>query len=140
MGSLLVHAFHSCHSNFLPHSPFPCFLCFSCLFSFFSLFLLYFLCSLVRCCCLLCMVMAFYIACRNKIYHFYHSTTFGLLWVSFPDCPLVCWLPSHHYYTTLAVPCLIPRQMQFLFCFLLPLHSYLDKGWVSLLPTLIAYT
>ena len=48
---------------------------------------------------------------------FYPLTAFGLLWVSFQDYPLVCQLPSHHYYTVLAMPCLIPKQKWFFFFF-----------------------
>ena len=93
-------------------------LCFLCFLSFTSLFSVF---SLVHCCYLLCMTMAFYTACCDKIYHFYTSTTFGLLWVSFLDCPLVCWLPNHHHYPMLAEPRFIPRQKFFYFVFLLPL-------------------
>ena len=54
--------------------------------------------------------MAFYIVCRDKIYHFTPSTILGLLWVPFLDFPLVCWLSNHHHYTVLAMPNLIPKQ------------------------------
>ena len=42
--------------------------------------------------------MAFYAACRDKIYHFYPLTIFGLLWVSFQDYPLVYQVPNHYHY------------------------------------------
>ena len=73
--------------------------------------------------------IAFYTICHGKIYNFYPSTAFGLLWAFFQDYPLACWLPDHYHYTMLAAPCLIPRQNG-LSC-LLPLffhHSHLDKG------------
>jgi len=112
--------FHSYHSYFFTHSQLFSFLCLSSLFSLFPLLLCfqYFLRSLliVSHCARL---RPFYNAYRDKIYHFYPSTTFGLLWVSFPDCPLVCWLPSHHYYPVWATPCFIPRQKLFCFVFLL---------------------
>ena len=88
------------------------------LFSLFSFFSSLF--SVFLHCCLLCMSIAFYTTCCDKIYHFYPLNTFGLLWVSFQKCPLVYRLPNHHHYTMLAVSCLIPRQKQFLFCFLIP--------------------
>ena len=49
------------------------------------------------------------------------STTFGLLWVSFLNYPLVCWLPNHyhHHYLVLVMPHSIPRQRDFYFIFLL---------------------
>ena len=121
MGSPLVHAFHSYHSYFLPHSRFPCFrfylLCFLCFLSFTSLFFVF---SLVRCCYLLCTAIAFYTACRDKIYHFYSSTNFGLLWRVetahwFAGYPAItttlCWL--HH--TS------FPNKSNFFFVFLLPM-------------------
>ena len=92
------------------------------------------------CCCLLCTSMAFYTTCCDKIYHFYPLTTFGLLWVSFQDYPLVCHLPNHHHYTVLAVPCLIPEKSGFVLFFYFPWHFHLDKGWAFLLPTSIACT
>jgi len=110
VGSLLVHAFTPITHIFLPHSQFLCFLCFLTCFPCFLSFSLLFPFPLCFCSSLLCTSMAFYIACRDKIYHFYPLTTFGLLWVSFQDCPLVYRLPSHHHYTVLAVPCLIPKQ------------------------------
>ena len=78
------------------------------LFLIFFLFPLYF--PVFSSCCLLCTSMAFYIACNDMIYYFYPSTTFGMLWVSSLDFPLVCQLSNHHHYTVLAVPCLILRQ------------------------------
>ena len=59
--------------------------------------------------------IAFNNACWDKISHFYLSTTFGSLWASFQDCSLACWLPRHHHYIMLAVPCLIPKQKWFCF-------------------------
>ena len=75
----------------------------------------------------LCTFMTFYTACHDRICHFYSLTTFGLLWVSFQDCSLVCWLPSHHHYTVLAVPHLIPKQKWFCFVSYSPWHSHQDK-------------
>ena len=126
MGSLLVHAFHSYHFYFLPHSQFPCFHLFI-FFVFFvfslftSLFSLFSFCSPpfvvppFHC----TQLRLFYTAYCGKIYHFYPSTTFGLLYVSFPDCPLVCWLPSQHHYPMLAMPRFIPIKKLFCFVFLL---------------------
>ena len=111
-GQFIGACFYPYHSYFLPHSRFPYLLS---LFSFFSS-----LFSVFLHCCLLCMSIAFYTACCDKIYHFYALNTFGLLWVSFQKCPLVYRLPNHHHYTMLVVSCLIPRQKQFLFCFLIP--------------------
>ena len=82
----------------------------------------------------------FYTAYCDKIYHFYPSTTFGLLWVPFLDYPLVCWLLSHHHYSVLAAPRFILRKSSFFFVFCFPWHSHPNKGWVSLLLTLIACT
>ena len=84
--------------------------------------------------------MAFYTVCRNRIYHFYPLTTFGMLWVSFQDCPMVYWLPNHRHYTVLAVPCLIPKQKWFCFVLYFPWHSHPDKSGASLLPTSITCT
>ena len=61
---------------------------------------------------------------------FYPSTTFGLVWVSFPDLSLVCWLPSHHHYPMLAMPHSIPKQKSFVLFFCSPWHSHSNKGWV----------
>ena len=108
-------------------------------FLFFFLFRCYSLSlSIVLCCSLLCTSMVFYTACRDKIYHFYPLIAFGLLCVSFLDCPLAFWLPSHHYYTMLAMPCPTLRQKLFCFVFYFPWHSHPDKGSASLLPTSIA--
>ena len=79
-------------------------------FLVFFIFFLFHCCSLsfsVFCCSLLCTCMAFYTICHDKIYRFYPLTTFGLLWVSFQDYPLVCRLPNQHYYTVLVMSCLI---------------------------------
>ena len=48
---------------------------------------------------------------------FYPLTAFVLVWVPFPDHPLVCQLPSHHHLPVLAVPHPIHRQ-RVLFCLL----------------------
>ena len=80
---------------------------------------------------LLCTSMAFYTTFRDKIYHFYHLTTFGLLWVSFQDCPLVCWLPSHHHYTVLAMSCLILDKSGFVLFFTSLGTPIRIKGWAS---------
>ena len=125
MGSLLIHVFTS-----ITHT-FPLLWVFSILFFFFSFFcfalfsffLSVFSISLVYRFSLpfffsyfpLCTFTTFYTACHYRICHFYPLTTFGLLWVSFQDCSLVCWLPSHHHYTVLAVPHLIPKQKWFCF-------------------------
>ena len=121
---------------------------------FFSLTLGFLVFFLFRCCSLsffvflflflflflLCITMAFYTVCRNRIYHFYPLTTFGMLWVSFQDCPMVYWLPNHRHYTVLAVPCLIPKQKWFCFVLYFPWHSHPDKSGASLLPTSITCT
>jgi len=52
------------------------------------------------------------------------------VWVSFPNHPLICWLPSHHHYPVLTVPRSIPRQKSFVLFSCSTWHSYLDKGWV----------
>jgi len=62
---------------------------------------------------LLCTPMAFYTACRDRIYYFYPLTAFGSLWVSFQNCPLVCQLLNHYHYTTEVAPRLIPKQKGF---------------------------
>ena len=49
---------------------------------------------------------------------FYPLITFGLVWVSFLDHPLVCRLLSQHHYPALATPCLNSKQKEFLFYFL----------------------
>ena len=115
-------------------------------FFFFLLCFLFFLSTPIFCHCFsspffphfsLFTPMAFYTVYRDKIYHFYPSTAFGLLWASFQDCPLVCWMLNHYHYTLLATPCLIPRQKRFLFC-LLPLYIFntLIQIRVKLLPYL----
>ena len=96
--------FSSFHSIFL----------FFFLFFFFSFFFL-FLPSSSHC----ARLWPFYIACSDMICHFYPLTAFGLLWVSFQDCPLVCQLSSHHHCTMLATPRLIFRQKWFCFVFYL---------------------
>ena len=65
----------------------------------------------------LCTSMAFYIAYHDRICHFYPSTAFSLLWVSFQDYPLICRLLSHHHYTVLAVSRLIPDKSGFVLSF-----------------------
>ena len=110
--SLLMHAFTPITHIFLHYSSFSIFLSFSC--SFFFLFLPFsspFFPPILP-----CMSMAFYTAYCDRICHFYPLTTFGLLWVSFQDYPLVCWLPNHHY-TVLVVPRYIFRQKWFCFVF-----------------------
>ena len=99
------------------HSYFPSLVLVFC-FSLF--FLLVFLCFpspsfLCRCYCLLYTSMAF--ACHDRIYHFYPLIAFGLLWVSFSDCPLFCQLSNHHYYNVLAVPHLLPEKSGFVLFF-----------------------
>ena len=61
---------------------------------------------------------------------FYLSTTFVLVWVSFPDHPLICRLPSHHHFPVLAVPHSIPRQKSFVLLSYSSWHSHPDKSWV----------
>ena len=127
--SLLVHAHHTLafslhffNLSVLLYSLFS-FLFLCCLFSslFFISFLscyishLFFLtlsdCLPSFCCCLhYVQLRPFYTVCRDKIYHFTSLTTFDLLWVSFPNYPLVCWLPSHHHYLVVAAPRFIPRK------------------------------
>ena len=94
----------------------------NCLLLFLSLF---FLAS-----CLLWIAKAFLYCLLWWVLLFYSLTTFGLMWVSFPDHPLVCWLPSHHSYPMLAVPHSIPRQKSFVLFFYSPWHSHPDKDWV----------
>ena len=91
---------------------FLCLLCFLFFLSF-SLFV----------CCFpspfsLCIPMAFYTACCDKIYHFYPLTTFDPLWMSFQDCPSGLPLPLH------CVGCTTP-------------HSWTKRFWFCLLPLLI---
>ena len=125
--SLLMHAFtpitHTFH--YFGFSLFFSFFFVYVMFSFFLSIFLYLLfiifLFLFSSPFLLCTSMAFYTACRDKICHFYHSTAFGLLWVSFQNCQLVCQLPSHHHYTILVMPSLIPWKKVVLFCLLLPL-------------------
>ena len=136
VGSLLMHA-----SIPILHVSF--FLSDFCIFPFFFFFLLcflFFLSTPIFCRCFsshffppfsLFMPMAFYTVCRDKIYHFYPSTAFGLLWASFQDCPLVCWMLNHYHYTLLAAPCLIPRQKKVFvlsFTSLYFQYSHPDKG------------
>ena len=128
MDSLSMHAFCSYQSYFFITF---CFLYSLSLLCFLFLSLCFSL-SLVYCSPFspfsLCMSMAFYIACRDRICHFYPLTAFGLLWATFQDCPPVYWLPSYHHYTVLAVAHLIPRQMWFCFVSYPPRHSHQDKG------------
>ena len=58
----------------------------------------------------LCTTKAFLYSLLWWVLLFYPSTTFGLVWVSFLNYPLVCRLSSHHHYPMLAVPCSIPRK------------------------------
>ena len=117
------------YSLFLPY--FPLFL--SCYF-----FSRVFPCSLLAsrysfsssCCYSLCIAKAFFYYLLWWVLIFYPSTTFGLVWVSFPNHPLVYRLPSHHHYLVLAVPRSIPRQKSFVLFSWSPWHSHLDKSWV----------
>ena len=98
------------------------------LFSLFTLFFSFLLSTSVYCRCSphsLFMIMAFYIAHHDRIYHL---IAFGWLWVSFQDCPLACRLSSHYHYTVLAAPCLILIKKCFYFVFNLSLFSILLSG------------
>ena len=128
MGSLLTHVFAPITHvfiflfNFLYSFFLSLFVCFV-FYSFFLSFCFSVCYSpLFHCACLwpFILSMAFYTACRDKIFHFYPLTAFSLLWVSFQDYPLVCWLPNHHHYTVLAVPRLIPKPKWFCFFSYLP--------------------
>ena len=61
-------------------------------------------------CYSLCTAKAFLYCLLWWVLLFYPSTTFGLVWVSFLNYPLVCRRSSHHHYPMLAVPCSIPRK------------------------------
>ena len=70
--------------------------------SFFLLFLpfvfsLFFLLLPCPSSALLFTTTPFYTICHGGIYHFYPSTTFGSLWVSFQDYPLANCLFSHYH-------------------------------------------
>ena len=139
VSSLLVHAFHS-------HTPI-CFLLvilfslfiFSVFFVFyFFIFLCFFLFLLVIVYC--AQVRPFYIACRDKIYHFTPQLLLACCGCPFWNahcsvgCPAttttLCW-PYHTSFL---------EKNSFLFFSYFPWHSHLDKGWVSLLLTPIACT
>ena len=81
----------------------------------------------------LCIAKAFLYYLPWWVLPFYPSTTFGLVWVSFPDHPLVCRLPSHHHYLVLAMSHSIPRQKNFVLFPFSPRHFHPDKGWVFFL-------
>ena len=53
-----------------------------------------------------------------------------MVWVSFPDHPLVCRLPNHHHFPVLAMPHSIPKQKSFVLLSYSLWHSQPDKGWV----------
>ena len=89
-------------------------------YSWFSIFLS-FLFSIYCCCCTVHVYGLFILPTVIRFITFTPLTLFGLLWVSFQDCPLVCRLLSHNLYTMLVVPHLIPRQKQFSFVFYSPL-------------------
>ena len=132
--SLLVRALsHSCfltslfiHSVFL-YSPFPFLFLYSLhssLFFFLAIFLTCFSLISVRL-SLFFLFFSLYTA-KAFLYYlpwrvllFYPLTTFGLVWVSFPDHPLIYQLLSHHHYLMLVAPRYIPKQKSFvlLFCF-----------------------
>ena len=128
IGSLLMHAFAPItHVSSLPFG-------FLYSFSFSSLFTLFSFLSFYLSVFLIVVIppplfttIVFYTTCRDRIYHFYPSTTFGSLWVSFQDCPQACWLPSHHHYTMLAAPCLIPKKSDFVLS-LTSLNTHPNKG------------
>ena len=133
MCSLLMHAFTPITHTFpllwvfsiLSFFSFfwPCFLSFSLFFLYllFTIFLFLFSSPFP-----LCTSMAFYTACLHKICH----SAFGLLCVSFQDCPLICQLPSHHNYTVLAVPRLILDKNSFVLS-LTPLDTPI---WIRVRP------
>ena len=73
MGSLLVHVFTPITHTFPPYSWFSVFLSFS--YSFFSVFFLF---RIVVAIFYYARLWPFYIACHDRIYHFYHLTTFGM--------------------------------------------------------------
>ena len=109
--SLLVHAHY--------HIPAYSLFCF-CFFVFFFYFLSFLLYLSLSCFVLSLFVHGwgpFYTACLVRFLLFYPLTAFVLMWVSFPDHPLVCQLPSHHQLPVLAMPHPIPTQRVF-FCFL----------------------
>ena len=118
--SLLVHAL----SHFFVFSlSFFLFLSLFSLLFFPCYFLTCFLFSLLfRSCFFLpllpCTAKAFLYYLPWWVLLFYPLTTFGLVWVSFPDHPLICWLLNQHHYPALATPCLNSRQKEFLFYFL----------------------
>ena len=122
----------------LYHSSYSCFL--ATLLYFFLFFLYVFLCFLflpLFLCFLpfflvvvsLYMTKAFLYCLSWLNLPFYPLTTFGPLWVSFLDYPLVCWLSSHHHYPVLAAPRSIPRKRIFILfsCYLW--HSHMNKSW-----------
>ena len=111
--------------SFLPYFPFLFFFCY-----FSHLFSLLFQIAFCVVHFSLCTAKAFLYCLSLWVLLFYPSTTFGLVWVSFPNYPLVCRLPSHHYYPVLAVPRSIPKQKSFVLFSYSPWHSYPDKGWV----------
>ena len=100
--------------------------CFSWLSACLSLY--FFLLLLTSFPCSLCTAKAFLYSLPWWVLLFYPSITFGLVWMSFPDHPLVCWLPSHHHYLVLAVPCSIPRQKGFVLFSCSLWHSFSNKG------------
>ena len=115
--------------SFLSHFSFLFFLaifltCFSLLFliAFFSLLLPS-----------LCIAKAFLYCLLWWVLLFYLLTTFGLVWVPFPDHPLICRLPSHHYYLVLAMPHSIPKQKSFVLFPCSLWHSHPNKDWVFFL-------
>ena len=136
VGCLLVHALTLITHIFLT----LCFLVFIVslllLFSFFSFWYSPFV---IPCCCLLCTSMAFYTACCGTVYHFYPSTTLGLLCVFFQD---------YHSGLPAAQPSLLFRvgratlhsqtKVVFVLFSFFPWHSHPDKACVSPLPTSIA--
>ena len=70
--------------------------------SFFPLFLLFvfslfFLLLPLPSSALLFIATPFYTIYHGEIYHFYPSTAFGSLWVSFQDYPLASWLLSQYH-------------------------------------------
>ena len=80
-----------------------------------------------------------YIVYNDEIFHFYPSTTFGSLRLSFQECPLAC--PATTIAPNVLVASLLIPQKKWLVLFLTFLCSYyshLDKDWASPSPTSMA--
>ena len=72
----------------------------------------------------------FYTLCHCGIYPFCPLTVFGSLWVSFQDCLLACWLPSHYLCLECAGCTTLHSQTKLLVLFLTSLYfcfTHLDK-------------